>query len=140
MKARFDPKTAARILALIGHSGFLAYMSLATAYPAPVKQFLVSTGARPLHAGGYFVLAVLSSALAKGNVYRGAALGTAWAFLYGLLLEVAQLGVPGRTLQGLDIGVNLGGALLGSAAFLARGVWVSRVRANRGAPPHPRKG
>jgi len=71
---------------------------------------------RVSHVLEYAVLAVLfSRAVTWGRVPRGAFLELAVGLsaAYALLDEVHQLFVPGRTFQLFDLGMDLGGILLG---------------------------
>jgi hypothetical protein len=70
-----------------------------------------TVGADPEHAVAYLALAMLPTvALEKRRSAVAAAAGIA---LLGAVLEVCQLGIPGRAFEWSDIAANAGGAALG---------------------------
>ena len=60
--------------------------------------------------------ALLQRSLAREGVRRTLALSIGLAFLYGALLELAQVPVEGRSLEALDFVMNGLGAVLGAVA------------------------
>lgn len=92
------------VLALTGHT----YLSLTPSVPEFVPQFDKAN-----HAAAYFAVGLIADWAFPSVGYllhKGAPL-----FLYGLLMEILQRYVPGRTFEGLDLVANAAGLLLYAA-------------------------
>ena len=94
----------------LGYMGFLAYMSLGRAYPPMLDRAVATWGSTVFHFGGYALLAI------------AAAVG------YGGLLETLQFLVPGRMPSGLDLGINLAGAVAGGVSLWGVACTMARRR------------
>ena len=92
---------------------FVAYMSLKSSYPSVVQGLFNHLGTVFLHFLAYGGLVVIYF----WAFLRERARGYLWAALfsvsYGVVLEVAQLWVPGRTFSVGDMAVNVLGAAVG---------------------------
>ena len=122
--------TAARIL-LGPYLAGLAYLTLRPSYPQAIEATYNALGRGYLHIPAYFglgVLALLSLPIRSQRIARQAAIAAAGCILYGALLEVLQVLVPGRTPNSLGILLNT----LGAAAGVALAVTFRRRLAARG--------
>jgi VanZ family protein len=98
-----------------------AYYSLVPRMTGPVGSAFAVLGDRVLHLGGYFVLSLLLAwSLKKGGIRR-AMLAGALAFSYSVVLELAQFGIPQRSVSGIDILFNLAGSGAGAGIY-----WLTR--------------
>ena len=89
--------------------------------PNPPAGLLASLSGMVAHAAAFTYLAV---ALACAHFPRGSLLHMAtWLFAFGVLVEVAQLFVDGRSGQFIDLAYDASGIALGAAAYT---MWMSR--------------
>ena len=109
--------SAARIL-LAPYLAGLAYLTLRPSYPQAIEATYNALGRGYLHIPAYFglgVLAFLSLPICSRRFAHPAAIATIGCILYGALLEILQLLVPGRTPNSLGILLNTLGATAGVA-------------------------
>ncbi len=106
-----------RTFCIPGYMGLVAYLSLAPRFPTPVESAMAGLGSQLLHGGAYFGLVFVLGCALRGGLARRVLIATALSLLYGLALEVAQLGVPSRTFSGIDLLYNMAGATLGAIAY-----------------------
>lgn len=112
----------------LGYMGFLAYMSLGRAYPPMLDRALATWGSTVFHFGGYALLAILFAWTLSRRGRHRPWLAIAAAFAYGGLLEIFQFLVPGRMPSGLDLGVNLAGAVAGGVSLWGAACTMARRR------------
>ena len=106
-----------RIVALIGAMGVVAYMSLKSHYPGMVQGIFDMAGSVFLHLIAYLGLTLLFFWSLRRRHLSGFFLAFLLSFLYGFLLEVAQIWVPGRSFSGGDLLANFLGAMAGVAVL-----------------------
>lgn len=80
------------------------------------------------HFGGYALLAILFAWTLSRRGRHRPWLAIAAAFAYGVLLEVLQFLVPERVPSGLDLGVNLAGAVAGGVSLWGVACTMARRR------------
>ena len=98
--------------------GVLLALAVATSLGPIDDVDVIPQQDKVVHFVEYFVLAFLTAFA----LVRGTGRSRRWQMqmaiifpvLYGILLEVIQLGVPGREMSILDIGANMAGALAGA--------------------------
>ncbi len=111
-----------RVVVLILAMGVVAYMSLKSQYPGIVRGFFDVVGSVFLHLIAYLGLTLLFFWSLRRRRLSGFFLAFLLSFLYGFLLEVAQIWVPGRSFSGGDLLVNFLGAVMGVAVLKYEGV------------------
>jgi len=121
-------------------AGFLTFISVVPRPPVPSSPVpLGLSWAFAAHFGGYLALALLLAVglpLARGSpsrVWPKALMAGLGAALYGALMEVTQIAVPGRFAAVQDGFANAAGALVGALLGLAALAIVSRLRRPWGA-------
>lgn len=106
------------LLAAVAYTGLLAGASL---YPVGPDSTLAATATRRainnlLHVPAYSMLAIFWMAALRGRGMAGTWIGAGAAFGFGVLMELAQNLVPGRSASAEDLVLNALGVLLGWAA------------------------
>ncbi len=99
----------------------VAYMSLKSSYPPAVQSLFDSLGSVVLHFVAYGGLAVLYFWAFLRDRPKGYLWAALFSISYGMVLEVAQLFVPGRSFSPGDMVVNCLGAIVG-AMVMGKGV------------------
>jgi VanZ family protein len=122
------------LLAALAYTGLLAAASL---YPVGPDSALAATATRRtinnlLHVPAYSMLAVFWMAALRARGTSGMWIGAGAAFGFGVLMELVQNLVPGRSASAGDFVLNALGVLLGWAAVR---LLAGREFAGRGAPP-----
>ena len=107
-----------RFILLIGYMVVLAFLALKSDYPSIIESLFHTIGDVILHAMAYFWLTIFFYWSVNKDGLRRPLLALALAFAYSLILEGAQLWVPGRLFSLSDIFVNLAACGLGAVALI----------------------
>ena len=91
---------------------FVAYMSLKNSYPSAIQGIFKHLGSVVLHFLAYGGLVVIYFWAFLKERSGGCLWAAFFSISYGLVLEIAQLWVPGRTFSIGDLAVNCLAALL----------------------------
>lgn len=106
--------TRRRLVLLLAYMAILAYTSLKGHYPEAIQTLFEKIGSLTLHALAYFFLTTLVYWLFVKDARKGHILAFVFAFLYGLVLETAQIWVPTRDFSAEDILVNMAASATGA--------------------------
>ena len=107
-----------RFLPLIGYMVVLAFLALKSDYPSIIESLFQSVGDVILHVMAYFWLIILFYWSIRQGGQKTPLLAFALAFAYSLILETAQLWVPGRLFSLSDIFVNMAACGLGAVVLI----------------------